>query len=460
MLETDTQNKYRRPAIAVAVITSFIMPFMGNALNLSVPGVSEEFGVSAETVGWMVTAYMLPMAGFSVPFGRIADITSHRNVLIVGAVVFACACTAAAFAWSMTVLIVTRVIQGIGSAMILGCNIPLLIKSYPPQMRGKALGISIGAVYVGGACGPVIGGVLNHQLGWRSIFVFAVILVIIALVIAAAKLPNVRSEGAGQKMDYVGSIVFVFFIALFMLGLSKIEAGLLPALIMGAGLAIGIIFVYYEAHREDPVLNIYLFRSNIGYSMSSLAALLNYSATSAIAYLLSIYMQVIQGYSSQTAGLVMIAQPIVMAVLTPKMGKMSDKHSPFKLSSLGMCFCAVGILMFLFINKETEIVYIIGALAVTGLGFAFFSSPNTNAILSCVEKKDYGAANAVVSTMRSIGQAAGMVIVTIVVSFMLPGTQLEQAEPEKLLEVIRISFIIFAVLCVVGIFISLLRKKK
>lgn len=443
----------------MAVITSFIMPFTGSALNLSIPGIGSEFGVNAETVGWMITAYMLTMAALSVPFGRWADITCRKTVLITGSVIFIVSCAGSVAAGTIQLLIATRIIQGIGAAMILGCNVPILISAYPPEMRGRALGISIGAVYAGGACGPVIGGVLNHQLGWRSIFVFAGALALAAFIVAAAKLPSEKAEGE-RRMDFAGSLMFALFIVLLMMGLSGIEAGVVPAFVMCAGFALGVAFVIYEFRKEDPVLDVHLFRNNIGYSMSNVAALLNYAATSASGYLISIYLQVIQGYTSQTAGMIMVIQPLIMAVLTPKVGRLSDKHSPFILSSAGMALCSAGIAVFMFLGTDTGPWYVMIGLAVMGLGFALFSSPNTNAILSCVDRKDYGAANAVVATMRSVGQTTSMVIVTIVVTFVMPGTQLTQADPEGLLSVIRMSLMVFMCMCLAGTFISLLRKKN
>ncbi|MCQ2546726.1 MAG: MFS transporter [Clostridia bacterium] len=454
-------KKFRRAALIVVLLTSFTMSLIGSALNLSIPAIGAEFEVTADTVGWMVTGFLLCIAAFSVPFGRLSDITCRKTVLVAGMIVFICTCAGAVLSVNFTMLLVFRILQAIGAAMVLSSNTPILISAYPPEKKGKALGLAIGSVYVGLSVGPVLGGVLNHQFGWRSIFISAGGLMIITLIEAIARLPHEDSEGKGKiKMDFCGSALFILFIITFMLGLSKIEMGAVPVVMAVIGLGIGFLFVYYEVHKKDPVLDVRLFRSNIGYALSNIAALLNYAATFAIGYLTSIYLQVALGYDSQTAGIIMIAQPLVMAVLTPKIGKMSDRYSPFKLSSLGMGFCALGTLFFVFVRTDTSLVYIIAALVITGVGFAFFSSPNTNAILSCVDRKDYGVANSVVSTMRSVGQTLSMVIVTIIVTFMLPGVQLNQADPESLVRVINTAFIVFAVMCVIGIFISLRRKKE
>lgn len=456
----DDMESRRKAAVAVAILTSFTMSLIGSALNLSIPSISRDFSVEASFVGWLVTGYMLTAAAMSVPFGRLADIWCRKTELVIGTVVFMGGCICSIFAPSMPFLLAMRVMQGIGAAMMMSTNTPILISAYPPEMRGKAIGYSIGSVYVGLSLGPVIGGILNHNLGWRSIFAVAGALAAAALIVAAKGVKKEILEGRGRSFDLKGNILFAVFIVLLMYGLSEIEKGLVPILITAAGVLLGLVFVRHELKTEDPALNIGLFRTNIGYTLSNIAALMNYGATFAIGYLTSIYLQVVMGFSSQTAGLILITQPVIMAILTPRMGRLSDKRSPFVLSSIGMGFCALGTLFFIFIDEDTSIAMIIAALLVTGIGFSFFSSPNTNAIMSCVERKDYGIATSVLNTMRSIGQTTSMVIVTIIVATMLPGIQITDADPETLVQVIHRAFIIFTIMCVIGIFISLKRKRE
>ena len=457
--------------ILVVIITAFVTTFTGSALNLSIPDIGQQFHVSANFVGWLVTGYTLAVAAFSVPIGRLADITCRKTVLVTGLIVFVACCIAAVFAVSMTMLLVVRIIQGIGAAMIFSTNTAILVSSFPGHMRGRVLGYSIASTYTGLSAGPVIGGFLNHNLGWKSIFILTGVLAAVALVVAAVKLKKERSAVAEDKtreeavvsFDAKGNILFVCFIVLVMYGLSELGnnssgAVILAAVLTAAGVLLGILFIRHELKTDEPAVNVRLFRENIGYAFSNLSALLNYSATFAISYLISIYLQVVMGYSSQTAGLIMIFQPIVMAVLSPIMGRMSDKFSPFKMSSIGMGFCAAGAAIFIFIGQETSLVMIIIALLVTGLGFSLFSSPNTNAVMSCVDKSEYGVASSILATMRSIGHTLSMVIVTIIVSRFMGSTPLASADPQVLVKVINTSFIAFTVICAGGVFISLKRK--
>ena len=452
------EKNQQRAIITVVIITAFITTFTGSALNLSVPDIGDQFGVSAGTVGWLITGYTLAVAAFSVPLGRLADITCRKTVLVAGIVIFVVCCAAAVFSVSMVMLLAVRIIQGIGASMIFSTNTAVLISAFPGERRGRVLGYSLASTYVGLSAGPVIGGFLNYNFGWKSIFMLTGLLGAIAFFAAIFKLPGEKSENRGKSPDMSGNILYVIFIVMMMYGLSEIGKGMIYVLITAVGVILGILFIIHESRSEDPIVNVTLFRENKGYAFSNISAMLNYGATFAISYLISIYLQVVMGYSSQTAGLIMIFQPIIMAVLSPVMGRFSDRISPFKMSSVGMAFCAAGTFIFIFIGRETQIFVIIMALVITGLGFSLFSSPNTNAVMSCVDKAEYGVASSILATMRSIGHTLSMVIVTITVTILIEDMPLADAPAEVLIKVIRISFIVFTLICTAGVFISLKRK--
>lgn len=456
----EISRKIQIITLIVVVITAFITTFTGSAFNLSIPGISDEFGVSAGSAGWLITGYTLAVAAFSVPMGRLADATCMKHVLAAGIAVFFMCCTAAVLVDSFPVLMTVRMIQGIGAAMIFSTNVAVLIKAFPAKKRGQVLGYSLASTYAGLSAGPVAGGMLNHAFGWRSIFVFTGVLGAAALIITifglSADIKNEQEER--RSLDVKGNLLYLIFIILFMYGASEILAGPVPVICAAAGLVSGILFVIYESRTDDPAVDISLFRKNAGYACSNLAALMNYGATFAISYLMSVYLQVVMGYDSASAGLIMISQPLVMAVLTPVMGRFSDRFSPFRMSSLGMAFCAAGTFMFIFAGNVNSLIFIIAALVITGLGFALFSSPNTNAVMSSVSREYYGVASSLLATMRSIGHTLSMVIVTITVNINMPGLSLFQADPDTISDVVKISFIIFTIICIAGVFVSLKRK--
>lgn len=458
--DTNRDGSIRRSTLFVVIITAFITTFTGSALNLSIPSMGAEFHAGASMIGWIVTGYILASAVLSVPFGRLADLTGRKRILVTGIAVFTICSGAAAFAGSLTVLLAIRVTQGVGAAMIFSTNTAVLISAYPPEKRGKVLGYSIASTYIGLSAGPVAGGVLNHYLGWRSIFVLTCAVSAVVFFTAAKRLPGTKAEARGQSMDYLGNLLYVSMLTLIMFGLSTVAAFTAAKYLIAAGIVLFVAFILHELKAESPIVEVRLFAHNIGYTFSNLAALMNYGATFALGYLLSIYLQLVRGYDSQISGLILICQPLMMAILSPYAGKLSDRISPFRLASFGMGLCALGLFSFIFISERYPLILIILNLIVVGIGFAFFSSPNTNAVMACVEKKDYGVASSILATMRSVGHSSSMAIVTFIVSHQMGSLALTDAEPAQLVRTMHIAFIVFTCVCAAGIFISLKRKHK
>ena len=444
--------------ISVVVITSFITTFTGSALNLSIPAIGSEFHASATLVGYIVTGYILAAAVLAVPFGRLADLTGRKRILVLGILIFSLCSAGAAFSTSMTMLLTLRILQGIGAAMIFSTNMAVLISAFSPEKRGKVLGYSIASTYIGLSAGPVVGGILNHYFGWRSIFALTLVVSFVVFVIAAKKLPATKPPAGEREFDILGNILYIAMITLIMFGLSAVSTIFYAKYLVAAGVILFILFVLHELKAKSPIVEVRLFASNIGYTFSNLAALLNYGATFALSYLLSIYLQVVMGFDSQISGLILISQPLMMAILSPYAGRLSDRISPFKLASFGMALCAVGLFSFIFISENYPFPLIIANLIVVGIGFAFFSSPNTNAVMACVGKQDYGVASSILSTMRSIGHSLSMAVVTFIVAKRMGDITLTDAEPGMLVQTMRTSFIVFTCVCTVGIFISLKRK--
>ena len=259
-------------------------------------------------------------------------------------------------------------------------------------------------------------------------------------------------------MDIKGNILYILSIIALMYGFSTVTSSVYGPYILAAGAILIIFFVRTELTAKDPVIDVRLFRNNLSYTFSNLAALLNYGATFAISYLISIYLQIIMGYDSQTAGMILISSPVVMAVLSPVMGRLSDKYSPYIMSSAGMGLCAAALTLFSFLPEESSVIRIIAILAVSGVGFSLFTSPNTNAVMASVDREDYGIASSVLSTMRSIGHTMSMAVVTLVVGAKMGDSSMTTSGPQEVMNTIHMCFYIFTGLCIGGIFIALRRK--
>ena len=451
---------YRKLILFMVVVTSFVSASMGSALNLSIPAIEEEFGASAAAVGWVITSYTLVVAAFSVPIGKVADTTDRHRVFLVGIIGFMAATLGCGFSTGIGMLIALRIAQGFFGSFFFATNIPVLISVYPPQRRGQMLGISTAAVYTGLSVGPVIGGILNHRLGWRSVFFAAFIFLCISLVLGIITARGHKT--IGQKMEHfdtAGNLLYIVMITLVLYGMTTLTTSRYGWAILLVGVIFVVAFAMVEQRAVNPVIRVAMFAEDRSFTFSNLAALLNYGATFAISYLISIYLQIIMGFSSQTAGFILISMPALQALFSPSMGRLSDRIAPYKLASAGMGLCVAGLFMFTGISDHTPLAYVVAALCIEGLGFALFSSPNTNAIMSCVEKKDYAVANSILATMRSVGQTASMALVTIVVGMRLGELSLAEADPVLLVGTMRLVFRIFIGLCILGIFFSLQRRK-
>ena len=451
-------NSQQKSAIFVGVSTAFATTFAGSALNLAIPDMGDYFNMGAAGVGWIVTAYSLVIAAFSTPFGKLADTTGRRRILLIGTAGFGLISISSIFAPNSAFLLALRVLQGLAAAMIFATNMPVAISTFPGKERGKAIGLVTAGTYAGLAMGPVLGGVLNNWFGWKAIFVFGSCISVIAFFFVLKGIAKDTADTAGLKQDVTGNVLYIFMIASFIYGLTSFNSISFGWAFIAGAAVLGFIFVKKELSSLNPMIDVRIFARNMTYTLSNLTALFNYSATFALSYLVSIYLQVALGFSSQTAGFILITQPLFMAILSPRMGSLSDKVAPYKLASLGMALCTLALFFFVFVSAETSILLIIAALAVAGVGIAFFSSPNTNVIMGCVPPEKFAVANSILATMRTTGQSTGMAIMTLVVNGTIGNVSLYEVSPDQLMGTVHIAFGIFSALCAAGIFMSLQRK--
>lgn len=449
----------KRVILFIAIISSFITPFDGSSVNIALPSIGEEFSLDAVTLSWITTAYLLSIAILLVPFGKLADIFGRKRIFLWGISIFTLASFLVTFSTDVVMLIALRLLQGTGCAMIFGTSLAILSAAYPPGERGKALGISIAAVYLGLSLGPFLGGILTETMGWRSIFLVNVPLGILCILFTVWKLPMEWRDAEGEHFDLAGSVLWAASLVAFIYGLS-ILPDLTGIVLIGGGIVILLFFILLEIRRPFPVLNMHLFLRNRVFAFSNLAALINYSATYAVTFLLSLYLQIAQGFSAEYAGLILVAQPVVQALFSPLAGKLSDRIDPGRVASAGMALTVAGLLFLTFLNAGTTIPYILGCLVLLGAGFGIFSSPNTNAIISSVDRKSYGVASGMVGTMRLVGQMLSMGLAMTVFAIFIGRVSLELAPLSSFIESIHVAFIIFFAMCLIGMVFSLVRVKK
>jgi EmrB/QacA subfamily drug resistance transporter len=452
------KTQSRRAALLVTTVGAFLTPFMGSSIAIALPSIGGELAMDAILLGWVATAYLLAAAMFLVPLGRIADIYGRKRICTYGMITYTAASLLSAISTSAAMLISFRVLQGIGGAMIFSTGVAILTSVFPPEERGRVLGINVAAVYAGLSLGPFVGGLLTQYLGWRSIFWANVPLGLLIIALIFWKLKGEWAEAKGEKFDIAGSIIYSLMLIAIMYGFTMLPELPGAGLILAGGLGI-VAFVKWETKVKSPVLDVRLFRNNTVFALSNLAAFINYSATFAVSFLLSLYLQYIKGLTPQIAGLVLVAAPVVQAIFSPFAGRLSDKIEPRIVASLGMGLTVIGLIFFIFLGNTTSLWFIIAGLIILGFGFALFSSPNTNAVMSSVEKRFYGVASATLATMRQIGMMFSMGMVMLIFAIYLGRVQITPEYYAPFLSSLNTAFIIFTVLCFGGIFASLARGK-
>lgn len=445
--------------LLIAILAGFLTPFDASAVNIALPTIGTEFHMDAIALSWVATAYLLATAVFLVPFGKIADIHGRKKIFLYGLGIFTVASFIMTFVRSSGMLVGVRVIQGIGCSMIFGTAVAILTSVYPPGERGRALGIYITAVYFGLSLGPFLGGILTENFGWRSIFYINVPIGIIAITLVFWKLKGEWAECRGEQFDVAGSVIYGIILVAMMLGFSELPSITGVALLV-AGMILLLVFIRFERARPYPVLNVRLFSESRVFAWSNIAALINYSATYAVAFLLSLYLQFTKGFSPEYAGIILVSAPFSQALVSPFAGRLSDRVDPGIIASVGMGFTALGLFLLVFLGEGTSLYFIIIALIILGIGFGLFSSPNTNAIMSAVDKRFYGVASGIIGTMRLLGQMLSMGIAMMIFAILIGRVEITPGLYPLFVESMHYAFIFFTVLCIIGIYASLQRGKQ
>jgi len=442
--------------LIIAVCCGFLTPFDLSAVNIALPTIAGEFSLDAIELSWVSSVYLLASAAFLVPFGRIGDIFGRKKILTGGVILFTLSSMGMIFSASSLMLISFRLIQGVGASMIFGTAVAILTSVTEPTRRGQALGIYTTSVYIGLSAGPFIGGFLTDEFGWKSIFLINVPIGILIIALILFYLKGEWADAAGERFDLKGALIYGSSLTAVMIGFSEIPqiAGFFA---LGLGIILLALFIWLEHRERYPLIRVSMFRTNRVFACSNVAALINYGSTFAITFFLSLYLQYIRGFDPQEAGFILVTQPVVQAIFSSYAGSLSDRIEPAKISSLGMGIIAVGLVSLSFLSPDTSTIWLMVILAVLGFGFALFSSPNTNAIMSSVEKRYYGIASGTLGTMRLLGQMLSMGIAMMIIAVVVGKVDITPDMTDELMIAMNIGFMVFSVMCFIGIYFSMVR---
>lgn len=449
-----------RNATLFAVCTaSFLMPFMLSGVGVALPSIGRELGASAIQLGLVETAYMLSVSIFLLTMGRLGDIHGRRRIFHSGIAVFMVMGGLLSQAWSIHAVIGFRFLQGIGGAMIASTGMAIVVSVFPPEQRGRALGITVACVYAGLSCGPFIGGALVTAFGWRSLFYLCIPLGAVSFFLVSWKLRGEWADAKGEPFDWKGSAVYACAIILLVVGAANLGHGRWPWGFLTAGIAGLGVFAAVETRIKYPVLNVSLLQNNRVFALSSLAALLNYAATFGVTFFFSLYLQFVKGMTPQQAGTLLIVQPVAQAVFSPLCGRLSDTIPAAWVATGGMALCASGLGISVTISPSTSLTVLVAIFLLLGTGFALFSSPNMSVIMGSVATRHLGVASGLVASMRTLGMMTSMTIITVLLSVFMKGHSVTVETQADFLLTMRAGLACFCLLCIVGILCSIGRLR-
>lgn len=446
----------RRFVLLAICLGTTLGPFALSSVNLALPTIALDLNANAVLVSWMPTGFMLASVMSMLPMGKLADQNGRKRFYFWGVLLTSLLSVIASFGQSMEWLLICRLLQGISMSMVFGSGMAIVTSIYPASERGSAIGLYTASVYIALTLSPVIGGWMTEWLGWRSVFwIQAPIGITVVLMLHSVK--GEWRDPEKKPFDWTGSAIFACWMGTLVYGLSglpKISAMITLLL----SFAYFWLFLYHQNRISYPLVQPKLLRSNRMFSFSLLGASLIYGASYPLGFLLSLYLQLALGYSPLAAGNILLLQAIVMAVVAPFAGKLSDRFDAGKIATLGCILMALGFAQMSRVSLSADSSAIISVgFVLLGLGFGLFSTPNINAAMSSVSKADVGFASASVSLARTIGNMLGMSLVSLLIYNLIGATEFTGDQTEELTSTVRIWVSISIVFAIVAALLSLLR---
>ena len=438
------------------MVAAFLNPFASSSLTMSFPDMMCEFGASTNDMAWVVEAFLLCCTVAVIPAGKLADIYGKRKLFYMGSVIFTVISGLMCFVGSVEMLTVYRALQGIALGIVYTTSMSILTLSVPVERRGYAFGMIGGMVYLGLSLGPALGGFLNYYYGWRSIFVFTTLLGVVANVMAFRSLHKEWIHTPDSSISTRRLLLYALGISAVMIGITEWVRFWWSVYAFVAGLMALSVLGYVEWHSKDPLIPVKIFVSNLGFTMSSVAAMMNFSATFGVGFVLSLFLQMIMGFDSRMTGLTLCIQTGIMVFLAPRMGALSDQYNPSQFARWGMVLTGVGLLSMAYGTFTESMTVIMVSLAIVGIGVSCFAPPNNNLIMSSVPKTYIGFASSTISTVRLLGQTLSMALIGVILAYTIEG----RAALQMMKYNSTVALVVFGLICLVAAIPAGLRNMR
>ena len=447
------EERRRWLLIAFIALSQFASAFMHAIVGVPLPTMSREFGASGLELSLLDTVFLGTAAALLMPIGRFADATDKNSLFKWGLVALGVTTIAIGLQPSMPMVIVCRFLQAVAAAFLVATSMAIVADIAPRGQLGRLIGLAIGATYAGLASGPYFAGLVTTHLGWRWVFFLAAIPPFAAWALSRVTLPS-RWRKPIARVNLVNSALLVAAIGTLIAGSATLGRGPVGWILLALAAVVGAVYFAAEKRSANPLLNFGAIGDNRRLTQALLVQFLVYCGTVGTTFLLSIYLQVIQGHSPQGAGEILIVGPVVMAVFAPLGGRLADRFPPHLITFMGGTFILCQTVLAAFLDAGSGLAHILAVMVFQGLGFAFFSAPNISNIMTSVGPAERGMASALSAEMRSLGMMVSMAIVTVLISVRL-GTAAISSVPERYLSVMTLVFISFSVLTALGVLASL-----
>jgi EmrB/QacA subfamily drug resistance transporter len=411
----DEGQMNRWVVLALAASSSFITTLDGSIVNIGLPAIAQTFHVGVSgAIEWVIIGYLVIIAAVLLTFGRLADMAGRRPIFLSGLVIFVLGSALCGMAPSLWLLILARLFQGLGGALIFSVNVAMITSAFYNRERGLALGLNAVIVSLGVAAGPTIGGMITQYLSWRWIFYVNVPICLLVLVVGYFVYHERRpARGASGRFDPWGAALLAIGFAALTLGLSFGEEwgwtspGTLLA--FGVGLVMLTIAVNVERHIEHPIMDLALV-TNRTFAMANISFMLCMMALFAPGFILPFYFEQLRGFSTIHTGLMMTPLPLALAVAAPLSGSLADRFGSRWLSPIGLALACFGLVLLSQLNAQSSTWDVVWRLALTGFGQGLFQSPNTRTMMGAAPREAQGEASGLLATGRVIGQSTSVAL--------------------------------------------------
>jgi len=462
-MENDPDPRYKWHTMLVVSIGTFMATLDASIVNLALPILRNYFNTDIATTEWVMLSYLLTITTLLLTLGRLSDMYGRKPMFMAGLLIFTLGSGLCSLSATAGQLIAFRVVQGLGAAMLMANSLSIITDVFPHTERGKALGLMGTVVSIGYITGPALGGFLIGWVGWQSIFYINIPIGLFGTVYAWKTLKSDQLH-CGQKFDIKGAILMFLSIISLVLAITRGQVlGWGSPAIIGLSLLFAVFlvgFVMVEKRADQPMVELSLFR-NSPFSASNASGFLSFTALFAVILLMPFYMEEILGYSPEHMGMAFVAVPLVMALVAPVSGWISDKTNSFLLSSLGMAISCLALFLLGNLDQDAAFLDIVIRMGMLGLGMGLFQSPNNSIVMGSVPKERLGIAGGMLAMVRNLGMVTGIAISGAVFTNGLQSNQaLGLAYEAAFLGGFHDAFMVAAVICSVGIITSLMRGKR